>query len=304
MENKQIIKTNRGWVDLSNLTYKNNHIDWKMSIGKTVDFQYDDIVSTLTITEGTSDSHYVYIDVDGYVENHRINVSQIRHCEFGTIVKKITPDFRYQIGDCVNGIIILNRRKNARGRKFYDYRCTKDGYTGYIREDHLNEGSGCPVCAGYTVLAGYNDIATTNPDIASLFLNQSDTYKYSEHSNKQVYFKCPRCGNIIYARIYSVSNCGLSCKKCGDGISYPNKFIYNFVEQLSKLDNKNFNFKPETMFDWSMNYKNENRNLSGNKIYDMYIYDYDCDIIIENQGEYHYKENFASIKYNRTLEEV
>ena len=245
MKNKQIIKTNNGWVDLSNLVYKNNSIDWNMSIGKTVNFQYEDIVSTLTITERADDIQYVYIDVNGYAKHHKIYVGQIKNGQFGSVIKKIIPDFRYEIGDCINDMLILDRHKNGKSYKFYDYKCVKDGYIGRIREDHLDKGHGCPVCAGKAVLVGYNDIGTTSPDIASLFLNPDDKNKYIEHSNKYTYFKCPRCGNIIYARITDVSYHGLSCKKCGDGISYPNKFIYNFVEQLSKLDNKNFKFKPE-----------------------------------------------------------
>ena len=192
-------------------------------------------------------------------------------------------------------MLILDRHKNGKSYKFYDYKCVKDGYIGRIREDHLDKGHGCPVCAGKAVLVGYNDIGTTSPDIASLFLNPDDKNKYIEHSNKYTYFKCPRCGNIIYARITDVSYHGLSCKKCGDGISYPNKFI-------SKLDNKNFKFKPEKKFNWSINYKHENKKLSGNKIYDMYIQDYN--IIIENHGDYHYNNRFEHIKGARTFEEV
>lgn len=143
--NKDIIKTDRGWVDLSNLVYGKKSVNWNKSIGKTVDFQYDDIISTLTITEKSDNAQYVYVDVPGYVEHFKIYVGQIRHGQFGRVVKKITPDFKYNIGDTINDLLITDRRK-VPGYKYYDYCCTKDGYKGSIREDHLSSGHGCPIC--------------------------------------------------------------------------------------------------------------------------------------------------------------
>ena len=47
-------------------------------------------------------------------------------------------------------------------------------YCGYVLWGHewqatVNDrstGYGCPVCSGNTVLAGYNDLATTHPELA------------------------------------------------------------------------------------------------------------------------------------------
>ena len=91
-----IKKTDRGWVDLSNLVYFNNSkmVDWDNSIGKTVDFQYDYIVSTLTITGRSDDVQYVYVDIPGYVQHRKIYVGQIRHGQLGNVVKRITSDFK------------------------------------------------------------------------------------------------------------------------------------------------------------------------------------------------------------------
>ena len=150
---KGIVKTDMGWVDLSNLVHNNKRINWDKSIGRTVDFQYDDITATLTITGKADDVQYVYIDVPGFVEHFRIYVGQIKHGQLGNVVKKITPDFRYKIGDVVNGMLLTERR-HVLTHKYYDYRCTKDGFEGSIREDHLMKNHGCPVCAGKQVLKG------------------------------------------------------------------------------------------------------------------------------------------------------
>lgn len=171
-----------------------------------------------------------------------------------------------------------------------------------ITPAHFVEGNRCPTCTGKRIVVGINDIGTVRPDIADLFLNYEDRFKYTTCSGKRTYFKCPNCGNIIDSAINNVVHFGLSCKKCGDGISYPNKFTYNFVEQVSKLCDTRFDFRPEKIFDWSKNYQHKNKKLCGDKIYDMYICDYD--IIIENQGDYHYNQDGLNKIGSRTLEEV
>lgn len=142
---KNVIQTERGWVDLSNLVYKNKSVNWDMSIGKTVDFKYDDITATLLIIGRADNIQYVYIDIPGYVEHYKIYVGQIRHGQLGSVIKKITPDFRYKVGDVVNNLLITDKYK-VPGYKYYNYCCIKDKYCGSIREDHLLHGHGCPVC--------------------------------------------------------------------------------------------------------------------------------------------------------------
>lgn len=302
---KNIVETDRGWVDLSNLVYSGKMVNWPKSIGKTVDFKYDDITATLTITERDDDVQYVYIDVPGYVQHHRIYVGQIRHGQLGRVVSVISHEFKYNVGDIVNGLLITGRYRAGRGYKYYNYNCVKDGYESSIREDHLAKNHGCPVCANRAVLKGYNDIATVRPDMAELFCDKDEPFVYSPYSNKFTYFICPRCGNKIYALINSVALRGLACKKCSDGISYPNKFMFGLMEQISALhlkQGKQFQFEPEKKFEWSMNYHHENKSLSGKKIYDMYIPEYN--IIIEAHGDYHYKDAFSSIRNARSFEEV
>lgn len=140
-----IKETRYGWVDLSNLVYKGKFVNWDMSIGKTVDFQYEDIIATLIITGRTDDMRYVYIDIPGYTENYKIYVGQIKHGQLGGAIKKITADFKYEIGDIVDELRITNRHRKP-GYKYYDYCCMVDKYCGTIREDHLMRGHGCPVC--------------------------------------------------------------------------------------------------------------------------------------------------------------
>ena len=105
-EQRMIKKTSRGWVDLTNLVYSGDSVNWDMSIGKTVDFQFDDIMSTLTIVGRTDNIQYVYIDVPGYTEHRKIYVGQIRNGQLGNVVGRITAEFKYKVGDVVNNLLI------------------------------------------------------------------------------------------------------------------------------------------------------------------------------------------------------
>lgn len=137
-------QTQFGWVDLSNLPKRKNYFEWDKCIGKTVDFQYEDIISKLTIV-GRHNTQYMYIDIPGYVTKYPIYVGQIKNGQLGGAVKKITADFKYEIGEVVDDLRIINRYRKP-GYKYYDYCCTVDQYNGTIREDHLVSGHGCPVC--------------------------------------------------------------------------------------------------------------------------------------------------------------
>lgn len=304
--NAEKIRTTRnGWIDLRFLCYKKNgFIDWKKSNGAIIPFKYDDIESNIIVL-GKKDSQHIEIQIPNYTDYYVIAVFQLKNCQIGGALKRITPDFKYNIGDVINGVLITKRYKNNREKKYYNYKCLNDGYCGNIREDHLVHNHGCPVCAGKVALKGYNDVSTTRPDLVDLFLNVDDAYKYMQHSRKQVFFKCPICGNLIYAYIDNVSRLGLSCKRCGDGISYPNKFVYNVIEQLyKKYQNTqlSFNFFPEKTFDWSKHVPHSNPRIAGKKIYDIYIDTYD--IIIENHGAQHFrKTEFHSYKNSKTFEE-
>ena len=67
-------------------------------------------------------------------------------------------------------------------------------HTFYSSANSLLSKQGCGVCHGTQVCKGYNDIATTNPYVASLFENKAETYLYTEWSSQLVNFKCPNCG--------------------------------------------------------------------------------------------------------------
>lgn len=307
MENKQMIKYNKhGWVDLSELKRnENGKINWKESIGRKIHFKYQDVESDIILLE-YMDGSFVKICILNYIDEYVTSSDNILKGQFGIAVGKKTSEFKYKVGDIVNGHLLITSSYKKGTFKYYTYQCLIDGYNGSAYEENIKKGSGCPVCAGKIVLVGCNDIATVRPDVAMLFLNPDDGFKYSKYSHQYTYFKCPRCGNIVYASITAVSYYGLHCRMCGDGISYPEKFVFNVLQQISNFHKENTqlqNFETQKTFDWSKNISHQNQKLSGDKKYDFYIPLAD-EILIETNGEQHFKECFFHThKNSKTLEE-
>ena len=304
---EQMIKYNKfGWVDLSELARnKNGTIDWRSSIGRKIHFKYQDIESDIVLLERIS-IESLKARVVGYVEECIINPHNVINGHFGKILNKKYYGFKYKPGDVVNDHLLLTSTYMNSGNKYYTYTCLIDGYNGHIAENKIEIGRGCPVCYGNVIKIGVNDISTVRPDMVSLFWNPDDAYIYGPYSNKRADFRCPRCGNKINAMVARVSKYGLSCKKCGDGISYPEKFIFNVLQQVAILHKEDVqlqDFKTQKTFDWSKNIQHLNPRLSGDKRYDFYI-PLINKVLIETHGEQHFEEpSLHTHKNSKTLEE-
>lgn len=151
---------------------------------------------------------------------------------------------------------------------------------------HRVKTSACPNCTQFIFMAskGVDDMWTTNPDLASLLANPEDGYKYTQSSGKKVDWKCPDCGEIIKdKKISHIKNRMFKCHICNDGMSFPERIIYNLLLKL------NLDFIHDKTITWSFDRR-----------YDFYLPFYNT--IIEIHGKQHYKEMFKNIG-GRTLEE-
>ena len=150
------------------------------------------------------------------------------------------------------------------------YKNSKDVMTFYCSKMHrwsaqagsiLYEHTGCPYCSGRYAIVGETDLCTVRPDIAKLLKNPIDGNKYTAYSNKKAIFICPECGTEHLKTIRNVCNQGLSCDVCGDGISYPNKFARNLLNQIG-VKNIEYEWRP----DWISPYFYDNYfEYNGNK---------------------------------------
>lgn len=178
------------------------------------------------------------------------------------------------------------------------FKCNDKNHTDYKKTPFgFTHGGGCPVCAHYSVLCGVNDVVTTNPDLVMYFKNPADATKYAIHSKQHAWFECPCCGYEKYVSVEKGVGNGFSCPRCGDGRSFPNKFITSLLVQLQAK--RSFVFKPEKIFDWSKNLFN----AKSYRQYDFYITDGDRDIIVEAHGRQHFDKAILCGHSIRTLEE-
>lgn len=73
-------------------------------------------------------------------------------------------------------------------------------------------GSSCPICSGRSVLAGFNDLATTRPDLAHEAHNWDPTAVTSK-SKKKLSWQCAH-GHVWDAEVRSRSVIGAGCPFC------------------------------------------------------------------------------------------
>lgn len=125
-------------------------------------------------------------------------------------------------------------------------------------------------------------IFNTHPYLVHFFVNKEDAYKYSYGSFKKALVKCPECGYEKDITIAHLVKHGFGCNRCGDGISFPEKVLFNVLEQL------NIHFKSQlakTTFKWCDKYR-----------YDFYINKING--ICEVHGIQHYEETSKKSKWN------
>lgn len=116
-------------------------------------------------------------------------------------------------------------------------------------EKRTKRGYDCPYCSGKKVLAGFNDLQTLNPDLASewdydkngeLLPNQ-----FSLHSNKKVWWKCSKCGHEWNTQINHRSN-GRGCPVCAVDKRVEGYRSYYLVRGENDLKT----LKPELIEEW------------------------------------------------------
>ncbi len=108
--------------------------------------------------------------------------------------------------------------------------------------DKRLRGDRCPYCANKKVLAGFNDLATTNPELAAQ-ANGWDPTSVFEHTNKKYQWQCD-LGHSWKANVNSRSY-GVGCPTCARTGFDPNKpgflyFIDHFDLEMFQIGITNF----------------------------------------------------------------
>ncbi len=112
----------------------------------------------------------------------------------GKAVLKTQDEFENELNIAMPHLKIIGEYKGgAKKIAVYNTCC---GHSYEAIANNILRGSDCPICAGKQVLEGYNDIHTTDPETAALFVDQNETYNYSANSHSKVLMRCPDCGHI------------------------------------------------------------------------------------------------------------
>ena len=126
-----------------------------------------------------------------------------------------------------------------------NWKCKKCGYEwqGTIKGRHDANGK-CPCCdSGTAIQKGVNDVVTLVPDIVNLYDFEKnaglDIYSFGLWSKKEVFWKCPICGNEwsgpIYCRIRKETDGTFSLIKCP--VCSNNKYRkLTYAEQYPELN--------------------------------------------------------------------
>ena len=278
-------------------------VDWKNSVGYKVKFIYDDVNGEVEIVGYDIKTRCLTIKYNRNTMD--ILPSNFKKCQLGNILGKITNDFKVEIGtnfkDSKRDITIIDReirevkrkdKKCKKGytiakQKWYKYHCNKgDNNEDWIIEHSLLGGCGCNVCSGDKVTE-YNCMWNTDRELCVMLgIPKEVAETVTRCSSRSITFNC-KCGNPVTVMVSNIiKHKSIGCKKCSDGISYPNKFIHEFCNQL--LQQKQIKY-------FETEYTIED------KKYDIYIIlNNNKTLIIENHGVQHgefiYNGNLLLVK--------
>ena len=267
------------YIDLKSLSSNNGRVDWVMSVGLELDFVYNGNSGKIKVVEYDKKTEKIKYTFEN--KEYTQPASCFKKAKFGKLFG--LGEYLYSVGEIVKtksgAVKILNHTTIIYGKnktyKAYEYMCQIDGNTDVISESNLSQGKGCNVCTNNKAMTGVNDIATTHSHLVKYFANEKDAYTHTYGSNDYTIIQCPDCGCTKKVMISYLHNSTFRCYKCGDGVSYPNKFMFNMLNQL------NIEFEPEYCPEW-VNYRR----------YDFYVPS--KNLIIEMNGGWHYKDNNLS----------
>ena len=196
-------------------------------------------------------------------------MKKLTQIEFISKVKKLQPD-----------IEILGQYVNKRTR--IEVKCKKCGNIWSPIADSLSCGHGCSVCASNgkagkskpIIIPGVNDLHTTMPMYTKYIKDPQDAYRYTYGSSKKIIWLCPHCKKEVLSPIHQVYASGILCPYCSDGFSYPNKFLYHFLNALHIKFTREFRIE--------------------NYYYDVLINN--SKIIIEIDGGFHFTDNTMTLE--------
>lgn len=201
--------------------------------------------------------------------------------------RKTSLEYVLEVSDKYPNISVLEDYKGCDTKILHG--CKICGFEWKNTPRKILSGVGCQVCRGNIIGPApeyKNSIwASEYKDLFIKYLTEEQMKNIMPNSSIKTDMICPDCGrhkNITPNQVVRLHS--ISCV-CSDNISYPNKFLYEMLNQLG------VSYQSEKQFAWSEK-----------KRYDIYIDKFN--LIIENHGIQHYENIvFTSNKNKCTFKE-
>ena len=285
-----------------------NCIDWKNIDNNIIRFDYENISGTFVAKWFDAKTNKLLVEYNGKEQwCHQSTINRSNICR---IIGVINSNYRYNVGDIYqndHSSLTIIERKMENNKKFYKILCNNCGFDArkdtyykgnkidyWVSETNLTTGITCPCCGKKRtfVQEGINDIPTTASWMVPYFQGGYDeAKKYMSGSIDRVNFICPEC-HRIKNKLMDINTLHrtktISCIYCSDGISYPEKFVACFLEQMNEI------FITQYSPEWA-----------NNKRYDFYLPN--LNIIIEVDGGLnHGKKTFDNIndEFGKQVDEL
>ncbi len=98
-----------------------------------------------------------------------------------------------------------------------------NGHAYDMRVSQRGRGQGCPFCSNNRVLHGYNDLATTNPEVLDLWDYEKNTQRPEEvlsGSKTKVWWKC-KAGHSYQQTVFKKTGRQPGCPVCSGHLTHP-----------------------------------------------------------------------------------
>lgn len=219
--------------------------DWLKAPKARIPFRYNGIVGTLEIVSAEKKRRGYTLIVDYEGKRSRIESASLVSGHIGHCIGVFIPEFKFvpgqRICDGKRDLTVLKVYRgtpagSAHKHKMLTYQCNTCGHIKEsVREEAVTRGIGCPVCSGKIIRKGVNDIPSAEPWMVPYFPGgAAQAERYTPSSGRRLRLVCPYCGKLsdhtmAIATLYRTHSIGCPC---GDGISFPEKFLFRFFQTV------------------------------------------------------------------------
>lgn len=143
-----------------------------------------------------------------------------RYATVGNNLAEVHPELAKEFDEARNGFSASTLTPNSQQKVWW--RCIKHGHNWMTKVgDRSIKKSGCPYCANFTVLEGFNDLASVNTELTSEFDEEKSNFSpktVTSGTTRLAYWKCLK-GHSWQASVNSRARRGMGCPECSGGNS-------------------------------------------------------------------------------------